>query len=259
MTLNSQRRLGLILGLALGLGFAVTSNFVNQWVMPEIPLRVPEPGLFAIILLTAAAFGFLGLLAAWTEESVPGILLCGVAGSLISSIWMLVSGSSNLSGTFALLLLVFLPRIFFYLPLGWLVRWLLNKLIQRPYANVPPARKWISVVASFIVVALLGLFSLHPAETRTSLARMEIILRDGSQATTLEELPRSLQNVNGFLVNAQGSYTYEIGSNPDVLPVQRPIVEYGEVEPFIIVKFENGFRFGCVFSPPYIVPACIDF
>jgi hypothetical protein len=85
------------------------------------------------------------------------------------------------------------------------------------------------------------------------------LLQQGMQASSFDELPDPLKKVQGFTTGAKGEYTYVIGRDPDVLPVQRPIVEYGELEPFIIIQFENGFRFGCVFSPPYIVPACIDF
>ena len=98
-----------------------------------------------------------------------------------------------------------------------------------------------------------------PKETRTSLVRMDALLQKGMEATTLDELPKPLQRVEGFIQNAVGEYSYIIGSDPDVLPVQRPATEYGEIEPFIIIKFKNGFRFGCVFSPPYVQPACIDF
>lgn len=259
MQLSSQRMLGLIIGSILGLGYAVTSNYVNEWVMPGIPLFVPWPGRFGVIALTTVVFGLLGLLAAWTEESIPGILLTGVAGSFLTSIWIFMTATSNLGGVFAMLLLVFLPRMFFYVPFGWLVRWLMDRLTPHPHRSTAPVRRWASVLMGFAVVSGFGLFALHGEETRLSLQRMDALLREGMQAASREELPAPLQKVDGFLQNAKGAYSYEIGSNPDVLPVQRPIAEYGEAEPFIIVKFENGFRFGCVFSPPYIVPACIKF
>jgi hypothetical protein len=117
------------------------------------------------------------------------------------------------------------------------------------------------VFLAFIFLAYLGSFALLPKETRGSLIKMDALLKSGmaSQAASYDELPKPLQPVLGFIQKANGEYTYTIGSDPDVLPVQRPVVEYGELEPFIIIKFENGFRFGCVFSPPYIQPACIDF
>ena len=256
-----RRRMGLTLGLALGLGYSLTANLINQLILPGIPLFVPPPGATGLFLGTVAMFGLLGLLAAWLDESLPSILISGLAGSFISSIWIMLYGTVDRSGTFALLVLLFLPRIFFYLPLGALVRWLISKIDRPTSTPIAPVRKLTPVFLSFVAMLLLGTFELHPRETRAALIRMDELILTGmqAQATDRSELPRSLQPVEGFIQRANGNYRFTIGADPDVLPVQRPMVDYGTPEPFIIVRFENGFRFGCVFSPPYEVPACIDF
>ncbi|MEO5888052.1 MAG: hypothetical protein ABIQ77_10330 [Anaerolineales bacterium] len=259
MELIVQRRMGLILGLALGLGYSLSSNLINKINLPDIPLTVAWPGTVGLILASTLMFGALGLIAAWTEESLPGMLAAALVGSVLSSIWILLNELSNRSGVFIILFLVFLPRIFFYLPFSGLVRWLISKFEVSAYRNVPPVRRWLPVLISFLLAVAAGMFSLYPKEVRQSLIKMEELIQLGMQASARAELPKSLLSVEGFIQNANGEYTFTIGSNPDVLPVQRPIVEYGEIEPFVIINFENGFRFGCVFSPPYVAPACIDF
>ena len=259
MHLNSQRRLGLILGLVLGLGFSLTSNLINQFFLPNIPLFVPWPGTVGVILLTTVMFGLLGLIAAWPEESLPGIIVAALVGSLVSSIWSIVTQSSNRTGALIALFFVFLPRVFFYVPFSWLIRWLISRLEVSAYKQVVPARRLLTVVMAFVLAVLSGTFSRYPQEVRQSLVRMEDLLQEGMQASSRDALPRPLQSVEGFIATADGPYTFTLGSDPDALPVQRPVVEFGEIEPFIIIRFENGFRFGCVFSPPYVVPACIDF
>lgn len=259
MELIAQRRLGLILGLSLGLGYSLSSNLVNKIFLPDIPLFVPWPGTVGLIILTTAMFGVLGLIAAWTEESLPGIITAALVGSLVSSIWIILNETSNRTGALIALFLVFLPRVFFYLPFSWLVRWLNSRLETSTYRNAPPARKMFSALMAFLLAVFAGTFSLYPDEVRQSLVRMDDLVQSGMQASSRDELPKSLQSVEGFIANANGPYQFTIGSDPDVLPVQRPVVNYGELEPFIIIRFENAFRFGCVFSPPYVVPACIDF
>jgi hypothetical protein len=260
MVLNSQRRLGLIVGLLLGLGFSITSNLINKVFLPEIPLFVPWPGTSGLIVMFTLMFGALGLLAAWTEETLPGVLLSALVGTLVASIWSIITDITSSGGAFVVLLFVFLPRMFFYLPYALLVRSLVDRLEHTPrQMQMAPARRWMPVLFWFFVAAGVGAFSLHAPEVRQSLTRMEALIEEGSHATSRTELPKSLQAVEGYTVNARGAHTLQLGDDPDVLPVQRPIVQYGEIEPFIIVRFENGFRFGCVFSPPYIVPACIDF
>lgn len=261
MDYNShRRRTGLIIGLALGIGYSLTANLINRLALPDIPLYTPPPGAIGLIVITALMFGLLGLIAAWPDESLPGVLLSGLIGSIISSVWILIN-ESNKFAALTLLVVIFLPRMFFYLPFGGLVRWLIHKIDQPTSRPVAPVRKLIPVFLAFIFMIGAGSFAALPKETRAALVKMDVLLKTGmeSQAASRADLPKPLQPIAGFVQNAKGEYSYIIGSDPDALPVQRPMVEYGELEPFIIVKFENGFRFGCVFSPPYIQPACIDF
>jgi len=250
-----RRRAGLILGLVLGTGYSLTSNLINRQALPGIPLYVPPPGELGLIVITALMFGALGLLAAWPDESLPGALLAGLAGSFISSIWIFLNETNK---TATLAVLVSLPCMFFYLPFGALVRWLISKIDQPSMQNIAPVRRLIPVFLAFAFMVFLGTFTRLPEETRTALVRMNELMKAGMQVTARADLPKPLHGVEGFIQNADGAYSFIIGSDPDVLPAQRPIVEYGELEPFIIIKFENGFVFGCVFSPPYIQPACSD-
>jgi hypothetical protein len=64
--------------------------------------------------------------------------------------------------------------------------------------------------------------------------------------------------VEGFVQYAEGPYTLELGSEVDSLPVTRPRVGIGVIESLVIYRFENGFQFGCVFTPPQYVANCID-
>jgi len=253
-----RRRTGLILGLILGTAYSLTSNLINRLALPDIPLYTPPPGEFGLIVITALMFGALGLLAAWPDEALPGVLISGLAGSFISSIWIF-STETNKTATLALLVLVFLPRMFFYLPFGVLVRWLIARINQPAVQDIAPVRRLIPVFLAFALMVFLGSFTRYPKETRTALVRMNELLKIGMPMNARADLPKSLQGVDGFLQNATGAYSFSIGSDPDVLPVQRPAVEYGAPEPFIIIRFEKGFRFGCVFSPPYVNPACSDF
>ena len=52
---------------------------------------------------------------------------------------------------------------------------------------------------------------------------MNELMKAGMQVTARADLPKPLQGVEGFIQNADGAYSFIIGSDPDVLPVQRPI------------------------------------
>jgi hypothetical protein len=256
-----RRTAGLVLGIVLGFGYSLSANLVNRLVLPDIPLYVPPPGPIGLFFLTPLMLGLLGLIAAWGDEGLPSVLISGLAGSFLSSVWIMLFETADRGSTFALLVLLFLPRMFFYLPFGGLIRWLIARIDRPSPTPVAPVRRLLPVVLSFVLMLFLGSFEMYPKETRASLVRMNELILTGmqAQATNRSELPKPLQPVNGFIQRANGNYRFTIGADPDVLPVQRPIVEYGKPEPLIIVRFENGFRFGCVFSPPYVNPACIDF
>ncbi|NUQ85023.1 MAG: hypothetical protein HUU11_09940 [Anaerolineales bacterium] len=259
MKTSARRLAGFTLGFALGLAHATVSNLINKIYLPGVPLYVPPPGTSGLILLTALFFSVLGLIAVWTDEAISGVILSAFIGSVVSSGWIMLTGTSDRASTFVLLFLVFMPRIFFYLPLSLGVRWIVSTFEPSPYrAAMPLARRIVPLAIAVLIAALSGTFSLENRETRQSLAKMDELVRLGMQAESRGQLPQSLQSVDGFVSKADGGYVFHLGSNPDVLPVQRPAVKLGTIEPFIIVVFDNGFRFGCVFSPPYEVPACID-
>jgi hypothetical protein len=69
-------------------------------------------------------------------------------------------------------------------------------------------------------------------------------------------LPEALKPVDGFLQGARGAYSLELSDNPDLLPVQRPISDYSVQEYAVFVRFENGYHFGCAFTPPLTSPFC---
>jgi hypothetical protein len=263
MQINTQRRIGLTIGLILGIGYSVTANFINLWVMPGIPLQEPQPSRFWLIIVSSTFFGLLGLLAAWTDENTPSIILAAIVGTLASTIWTLVFDSGNrVEASILILFFIFLPRVFFYLPFSWLARWLTDKFKHEAYAygvKVPLIKKVSPVIIFFLIVVFIGSTAQVSEAEQKSLTQMKELIETGMLASSRDELPDALQDVNGFVQRAEGEYSFSLGADPDVLPVQRPFVEYGEEEPFIIVQFKNGFRFGCVFSPPYITPACIDY
>ncbi len=182
MDYNSQRRrTGLVIGLALGFGYSLTANLINRLALPGIPLYTPPPGLIGLIMVTGLMFGLLGLIAAWPDESLPGILLSGLIGSIISSIWILLNESNKFAAV-TLLVVIFMPRMFFYMPFGGLVRWLIHKIDQPTPRPVAPVRKLIPVFLAFLFMVFAGSFAMFPEETRGSLIRMDAFLRSGMES-----------------------------------------------------------------------------
>ena len=258
MQQTRRRIMGFLFGSLLGLAYSFTANSINQFLMPEISLQYPWPGWTSLVLGSVFLSGVMGLMTVWWDDAIIGILLSSLAGSVLSSFWAWKAEGSP-PGFLVLALFVFLPRVFFYLPLGMGVYWIVRQweridlVIRRNIGKV-----LVPLVCILFSIAA-GLFSIYPKDVRTSLVKTDQLVKQGMQAGSTQDLPEPLQDVSHFKDYAKGEFTMEVSLDPDRLPAQRPVVDYGTLEPLIIVRFSNGFTFGCVFSPPKEMPVCATF
>jgi hypothetical protein len=116
-----------------------------------------------------------------------------------------------------------------------------------------------SALLLLVVTAGAGVFYLYPKEARQALMSMNQLVQAALPATRLEDLPEPLRPVERLLQNAQGAYVLEWSDNPDLLPVKRPVADYGAQESLIIAYFKNGYVFGCAYTPPHTDPSCGTF
>lgn len=260
---KSRRIFGLVIGLLMGLAYGLVAQLINVICLPGVPLYHPGSGVVGSILMSVAGGGVIGLFAAWPEEAMPGILLSSLVGALLTVILSfpeLGGGTDALWGTLVLTVMTFLPRAFLFLPMAALVRWVLS-VWEKELQSVSFSMKKMALSVGALVVAagIVGLFSLYPGFGRYALANTNELVKQGMLAQDTASLPEELEPVDGFLNGAQGTYTLELSDNPDILPVQRPIGPYGEQEYAVFVRFENGFRFGCAFTPTYDDPSCGEY
>lgn len=257
---KTRRILGLILGLLIGLAFGLTSQLINPVFLPGIPLYHPGLGVTASIGVACLIGGLVGLIAAWTEEALPGVLLGSLVGALVTMIISISGnrgGSDYFLGLFVLLVMTFFPRAVVFLPLAALTRWSLG-VWANEFQSVSFSiwKLVLSFALPILLAGALGLFSLYTTPERQALLRTQQLIQAGMQVNDKDSLPEPLKKVDGFLQNAHGAYTLELSDNPDLLPVQRPLITTGEQEYAVFVRFENGYRFGCAFTPNFADPAC---
>lgn len=261
MTDQTRRTYGLIIGLAFGIPYSVISQFINVWSLPGIPLYELPVGRVASVILTSLFMGMVGLMAAWDEESFWGLLASALLGVLASSLLAYInSGESQVVTSFFLSLFTFMPRLILYLPLGIFFRWLVGILDTSGRAPSSGLMRLLKVTFSILIVAVIsGRFSQMSPEARKALQDMNALVLEGMAAVANgEEVPSPLIPVDGFTTHAEGAYTLEWSSDADSLPVTRPIADFGVTESLVIVRFENDYQFGCVFTPPSPLPKCVN-
>lgn len=255
--------LGVIFGMLAGLAYGVISLWINSIFLPGVPLYTPPPGRFATLFIEMLAGGALGFLATWPEEFLLGVLISSVTGTIVASLISLLSqpgGLDSILSALTVLFLTFLPRIFIFLPVVLLVRWVVYMWEQETLYNAYSLRKRSRSVLLLVVICLaVGLFSLYPGDNRKSLKNLNALILTGRQASSLSNLPQPLRRVNGFLNYSASPYSLQILLDPQVIPVPQSASGYGQNEIAIEVLFSNGFRFGCIYTSPGEQPNCVDY
>jgi hypothetical protein len=254
MNQKSRRILGTIIGLAMGFAYSLVAQNINSLSLRGIPLYEPQPGKINTILITVLIGGLMGLIAAWPEDALPGVLLSAVVGitaSTLLNIYLTEQGMLQIAGALIVHFMTFLPRAVIFLPLAALIRWVIaewSRELQDANFSIP--RMALSLLLVVTLAGATGALSLYSRQGRQVLAKTYTLIQQGKQASSSEELPPELKPVDGFLQNSSGAYSLRLSTDPDQLPITRPVVAYNETEYAVIVKYANGYRFGCVFTPP---------
>ncbi len=250
---------GVAFGAMMGFLYGLVSQFINAWFLPGLSLYYPPTGgVNGVIFLTIAG-GVLGLVVAWAQDSVQGLIAGSILGAFATSLVAAQQQDWNVGAIMLLFLYTFLPRAVIFLPVSALIRWASERWNEKNSFWVYSfRRKGIPVLVTIILAVGTGALSLYPTEVRQDFYATDQLVRAGMQAKDASHLPKALNTMVdfGFLNQARGNYSLEYNTNSDALQAQRPEVPYGTLTPLIIVHYDNGYTFGCVYTPPIKDPVC---
>lgn len=263
MSVRSRCIMGAAFGGLIALSYSLVAEYINVLVLPGVPIYHPPPGRAETVWLALLLGGVLGLIAAWPEDPAAGIVFSSLAGIVLSTLFGVIvseGGASQAASAFLVLIFTILPRAILFAPLAGAVRWLLSlwegELRQIDFS----VRKLLlSVLAAALLASMAGMISLYPGEGRQAMRDMHALIQSGLRAARSEDLPAELRELDHFYRLAQGAYALELSNDPDRLPITRPEAPYGQEEFAVMVYFENGYRFGCVFPAETFRPICREF
>lgn len=257
---QNRRILGFLVGAAFGFVFSLISAYINVWALLDIPLYEPPIGRAETVFLTSLVLGLLSLIVVWDQESLFGLITASLLGVVLASVQAYInSGESQVLKSLIVFVFTFLPRIVLFLPMGIFFRWLTGKLEDAITITRGRLRNiGISVISLLVVAMVGGRFSLLQEEARVAMQKAHELLVTAMPIEERSDLPFELQMVDGFVELAEGPYTLEWSSDADRLPVQRPMTSLSTLESLVIYRFENGFVFGCVFTPPTYKTGCTN-
>jgi hypothetical protein len=82
------------------------------------------------------------------------------------------------------------------------------------------------------------------------------LLQQSSTAASVDQLPEPLQRVDGYIEGAVGEYTLEWSDEIETYQGLRPITDDETQASLITIRFEGGYSFTCIYTPPVIDPSC---
>jgi hypothetical protein len=85
------------------------------------------------------------------------------------------------------------------------------------------------------------------------------IIEKGMQAITVSHLSDPLKAVEGFIPNANGSYTLERSEEVERFMGPHPVTSRTNSDFLIVARFHNGFSMACLFAPGASPPSCANF
>jgi hypothetical protein len=260
MSDKARRVLGMIFGGGIGLLYGLVSQNINLLYLPGVPLFVAPPGRSGSVILLALFGALMGLVVAWPLDAIPGVILGAILATVAQTaitIRQQTSVPGNTVGLAYVLVLTFLPRVVLLLPIAALIRWILD-IWERELAHVTfSTRKLGASLAALVLISVLaGWLNLYSSDARYALQKTDQMIQTGMAAQSSEQIPVAIRTLDGFTQNAVGRYSLQLSDNPEALPIQRPPASYQTNEYAVIVRFEDGYHFACVFVPPHPEPNC---
>lgn len=264
-----RRQFGLVLGMVTGFAAGLVFQGINHLLMPGTPLYQPPFGALINTLLCMAAGGLLGLLTAWPDVSVKGILLGSFLATLIILAVTLVTGqtdSTAISQKSFVLMFILVPLMGLMAPVLVFFRW----IVSREEMSVIEAKagfqtshisRLIMPILLILLAGLLGLTGVQPKMARAVLPTMHTLIQSGQMAQRIEMLPEPLksQDVMKFLEQGRGKYELEWQKDEqNQYLIKRPLAPLDQ-QSIVIAHYENGYVLICRFPGETGPPNCKDF
>ena len=253
--------IGALMGLVLGLVYGATAGSINSILLWGIPLQVQIGAVVFGTIFAGAGAMVTGLITAWPQSSLKGILVGAASIAVFGVIKAFVyqtGGASQFVAAGLILVSIFLPSVALSLPITGAMRLAVNGYEDAvSYSGRRRWRRLGRVWAGVIVLAVVaGSFSLMSPNEQAAVRQVNAVIWAGLAAHTEAEVPVSLKSVDNFPARAGIHYTLtqraDIGRDTSIAGSAG--VETVEV----YVLFDTGLRLRCLAGSTLARPLCSE-
>lgn len=258
------RRNSIVIGALIGLVYGVISESINSWVSPGIPFYHGPLGASGNILVTILAGTLIGLACGRPKGALNGAL----AGCVLLMVfiqfraWVLEgTGLDGLvrSTTVIIKIAAAALVILLSIPYMMVVRWSIDTQNETHPGSLFSWQRLKVPLLVLVLSAGAAYLSLASSSVRTAMVRMNDLIREGLQASSMDALPAALSNdehVMDFLVYANSKYALEESFNLNVGSSSESSTAVISNEIILVARFEGGYTVTCNYHPAGGTPRC---
>lgn len=254
-----RRRIGALLGGALGLIYGLVSQVGNTLAVPGVPLYQAPFGTAANVILFALAGAALGLLVAWPRSGLKGVLLMAAA-SAAGIILLSVLTSTTLSENFAISVVAVvslaLPFWGLFVPVFAALRWVIDHQEEAHRDGQPWHGRVLGPLALIVVVGMAAYGSLYPSAGRETLQAANAMLAGAAQSGVA---PPALAEAPEFAARIRAPYqlSWE-GQDIDKYRIPRPGRAFDR-HSAVVARYPDGWHLVCIYITLDEPPLCRGF
>ena len=255
-------KIGLVIGLGMGLVYALTSQLINRVVLYDVPFLIKfNAPIFSILIITFLGVtwgGIVSLPLKKINSLVLGTLLGAVGFTVITFLF------DNKSYAFipglARIIVTFLPALGVFSGLSYLLRWSEDRLMLDYFEQDHlTSQRYLPIFLALFISAIVGLFNLKSTEVRQDLRLVNAHIQKAQTSQRVNELPEAVRDITGYLRHADVAYSLESSTDIDLFTGEAPQGTSETSKGIVIVKFDDGFRLTCLTIDDSLQVLCEEF
>ncbi len=242
-------KVGLVISLMIGIVYAFTSQLINRLVMADLPYQMKIDSLWLAVFLITALVTIWGVITSIPQKLSSGLILGAGSGALGVAViqLVLIGETKGFLASLADFLTSFTLALFVFALVGYLLRWAERRLMNDYFkANRLTADRALPILISLLAAAVIGAFSLVPAEARNDLRLVHAYLLEAAKNQKSTEIPQALRDVPGFTMHAKVPYTLAPSTDIDLFTTEAPEGTLQREKGIVIVSFDDNFKMTCL-------------